>query len=221
MNFFYNFTVALSAGSQTSFLEDIWNYLYDVYLRADGNYENLGFEKMPLFSIRLTVLGLFIGTVLACIAMLYNKQLVGGIARKLIAYGALSPEGAKTAEELGIAKNPLARYALLSNSALRRFVRCVEEDNFYKEQDEAREAYEKKREQEPSLPEFKGRKYLVDLENAHFYLPEELRIRAEIKYEKKGSGLGSAIFSIIILCILFFALLIVLPMILGFIDSLL
>ena len=254
MNFLNIFS--LSADLQTSFWGDIWNYLYDVYLSADGNYENLGFEKMPLISIRLLVLGIFVGSVIACVIMLYNKQIIGNIVRKLISDSCFSPDCAKTVEELGFKKNVLARNALLSDSALRRFVRCVEEDEFYREQDEAKEAYEEKRaaleksaepaptskeeapepaeegeasadtreEQAAKMPKlspFKCTKYLIDIGSAHFYLPEELRIKAEIKYEKKGSGWGSAIFAIIALAVIFFAVLLVLPMILGFIDSIL
>ena len=212
---------SLSAGSDKGFWGDIWDYFYDVYIRVDGNYENLGLEKMPLFSIRLALLGIFIGSVIACIVMLYNKQIIGGIVRKLVADGCLTPESAKSVEELGFKKNPLIRNALLSDSTLRRFVKCVEEEAFYREQDTEREEYEKKRESEPSLPPFKDKKYLIDLENAHFYIPEEQRIGAEIKYEKKGSGWGSAIISIVVLAVIFFAVLLVLPMILGFIDKLL
>ena len=219
MNFFYKF--ALSAETDTTFWEDIWNYLYDVYLRVDGDYQNLGFEKMPLFSLRLTVLGIFIGTVIACIAMAYNKEVLGGIARKLIADGCLSADTAKSADELGYIKNFLARSALRGSTSLRRVVRCVEEEEFYREQAADKEAYGQKRAENPSLPKYKEREYLIDLATAHFYIPEELRIRAEIKFDKKGSGWLSSVIAVIVLAILFFCLLLVLPMILEFLDGIL
>ena len=54
---------ALAATQETNFFQDIWNYLYSVYLSVDGNYANLGFDKNTLFSLRLLVLGIFVGTV--------------------------------------------------------------------------------------------------------------------------------------------------------------
>lgn len=219
MNLSYHFAIA--AETETTLWEDILNYLYDVYLRVDGNYQNLGFEKMPLFSLRLTVLGIFIGTIFACVAMAYNKQVLGGIVRKSIADGCLSKDTAKTADELGYTKNLLARNALRDSASLRRFVKCVEEDEFYAEQEESKKVYEQKRQEKPSLPKFKERKYLTDLSAAHFYIPEELRIRAELRFSNKGSGVLSTILAIIALAILFFCVLLVLPAMLGYVDGLL
>lgn len=215
MNLFY----ALAAQSETSFWEDVWNYLYDVYLRVDGNYQNLGFEKMPLFSLRLTVLGIFLGMIVGCLAMAYHKQVIGGVVRKLIADGCNSADSAKTAAELGYLKNPLAKNALRGSVALRRVVRCAEEEKFYRDQAAEKEAYEEKRQQEPKLPKFKEREYLTEIATDRFYIPEELRIRAEIKFEKKGSGWISGVLGILCLLVIFFCLLLVLPHILQITDN--
>lgn len=214
-----NFLYALTATSDTTFFEDVWNYLYDVYLRVDGNYQNLGFDKSPLFSLRLLVLGLFVGGIIACIATAYHKQVLGGIARKLIEMSCISPESAKTAEELGYPKNPLVKNALLRSTSLRRVVRCVEEDAFYADQRADREAYEKKRAENKELPRFKEREYIGDSKTDHYYIPEELRIRAEIKFEKKGSGWVSAVISVVLMLILFFIVLLVLPSVLQLVDN--
>lgn len=214
-----NFLYALTAEADTTFLEDVWNYLYDVYLRVDGNYQNLGLEKMPLFSIRLLVLGLFLGGIIACVAAAYHKQVLGGIARKLIEKGCLSPETAMSAEELGYLKNPLAKNALLRSTSLRRVVRCVEEDSFYAEQRADMEAYAGKREENKKLPGYREREYIGDSKTDRYYIPEELRIRAEIKFEKKGSGWLSAVLSAVMMLVLFFVVLLVLPFILQFLDN--
>ena len=216
-----NFLFSLTAKSDSSFFEDVWNYLYDVYLRVDGNYENLGFENMPLLSLRLIVLGIFVGGVGACLAMAYNKQVLGGIVRRIISKGAIDRENAMSADDLGFKKNFLARYALASSHSLKSIVKCVEEEQFLAEQAEEKAEYDKKREENKRLPKFKELTYLVDIENATFYIPEELRIRAEIKFEKKGSGWLNTVFAIVGLSIVFFLLLLVLPQILGYIDGLL
>ena len=216
-----NTLFTLTAQSETSFFEDVWNYLYDVYLRVDGNYENLDFSSSPLFSLRLTVLGIFIGTIIACVSMAYHKQVLGGIVRKLIASEALSKESAKSAAELGFGKKILAKYALRRSVALRRVVRCVGEEEFILAQAQEKEEYDKKRAEGAKLPKFKEQEYLVDIETDSFYIPEELRIRAEIKFDKKGSGWLATVLGAIGLIIIFFLLLLVLPHLLGFVDRIL
>ena len=218
MHNFYSF-YALSVNTDTTLWEDIWSYLYDVYLRVDGNYTNIGLDKMPLFSIRMLVLGLFIGAVIACVVQAYHKQVLGGAVRRLIERGCLSADTALSARELGYEKSPLIRSALVRSSALRSTVRCVEEERFYKEQREAKEAYDKKRAQEKKLPRFKEQVYVGDAMEDHYYIPEELRIRAEIRFEKKGSGWGSTVISVIILLAVFIAVLLVLPLVLQFVDN--
>ena len=216
-----NILFTLTAQSDTTFFEDVWNYLYDVYLRVDGNYENLDFSSSPLFSLRLTVLGIFIGTIIACFAMAYHKQVLGGIVRRLISTGSTSKESAKRADELGYKRNFLVKNALCRSVALKRVVKCVGEEKFILDQAQEKEEYEKKINEGAKLPKFKDQEYLVDIETDSFYIPEELRIRAEIKFEKKGSGWLSTVLGIIGLIIIFFLLLLVLPHLLGFVDGML
>jgi hypothetical protein len=212
---------ALSAQSDTSFFEDVWNYLYDVYLRSEGSYSNLGLEKMPLFSIRLTVLGIFIGIIIACIAMAYHKMVLGGIVRKLIEKECLSPESALSAEELGYGRNFLKKNALERSVSLRSIVRCAEEEEFLAAQEAERSAHDEKRKEDKSLKKYKTREYVIDANSDRFYIPEDKRILAEIKFEKKGSGWVSTAFAIVGVLILFFVVLLVLPQILTYIDDLL
>lgn len=216
-----NFIFALSAQGDTSFFEDVWNYLYDVYLRSEGSYHNLGLEKMPLFSIRLTVLGIFLGMIIACVAMAYHKKVLGGIVRTLIAKECLSPESAMTAEELGYKKNFLKKNALEHSVSLRSLVKCVEEEEFLAAQSEEKALHDQKREEDSSLKKYKTREYVIDANSDRFYIPEDKRIRAEIKFEKKGSGWVTTVVAILLVLILFFAVLLVLPQILTYIDGLL
>ena len=82
-----------------------------------------------------------------------------------------------------------------------------------------KEAYEISRKENPGLPRFKDREYIGEATTDRYYIPEELRIRAEIKFEKKGSGWLSAILSIVLLAVIFFVVLLVLPMVLQFLDN--
>jgi hypothetical protein len=212
---------ALTAKTDTSFFEDVWNYLYSVYLNSEGSYENLGLEKMPLFSIRLTVLGIFIGIIIACIAMAYHKKVLGAIVRKMIALEALSPEAAKTSEELGYKKNFLIKNALERSTSLRSVIKCVEEEEFLLAQAEAKAQQEQDGAESGKKRRFREREYVIDASKDRFYIPEEKRIRAEIKFEKKGSGWLATTVSIILVIVLFFAVLLVLPQVLTYIDKML
>ena len=202
-----------------NFFKDVWNYLYDVYLRSEGSYENIDFEKTPLFSLRLMVLGIFVGAVIACVMMAYNKKVLGGAVRKIIASEANSAESAKTIAELGYGKNFVLRNAFRSSVSMRRVVKCVGEEKFLAEQEERRRDYEEKIAAGEKLPKFKEIEYVIDPETDRFYIPEELRIRAEIRFEKKGSGWLATVLTILLLCIAFFVVLLVLPMIFGAADS--
>ncbi len=119
------------------------------------------YQQTPLTMI---ISSLFIGIIIACMAILYHQLLLGGIVRRIIQKKALSPESALTVEELGYnSKNIFIRFALRSNSTFRKTVHATEE---------------------------KPLKY---------YIPEEKRIREEIKFRKKGNS----VFGILIAILLF------------------
>ena len=204
---------------ETTIWQDIWDHIYNVYLSVDGSYENLGYGSNTMISIRLVVLGIFIGLVIACVAMAYNKQVLGGFVRRLLSSEIKSAESAKTLSELGYEKNPFIRGAVRKSVALRRVVHCVEEDEFYARQNADREAYDQRREQSPELPKFKEQEYLVDPSADHFYIPEQICDMAEQKFYARGSSWLTTIIMIIGLCIGFFVLLLVLPNILNLVDE--
>ena len=205
------------------FFRKLWEFFYyDVYLALDSNYQNLGLDTGTITSVRVIVLGIFIGAVIGCLYMAYNKQILGGAVRKMLSEdgGCRSAESAKTLSELGFTKNPLIKSAVQGSASLRRVVRCVEEDEFYRAQDERRAEYEKKcAESDGKLPKFREFTYRVDAKGDHFYIPEELCDMAEHKFDGKGFSWTAAIIGIVILCIAFIAVLLVLPKILTYIDS--
>ena len=213
-----NFVLSTPA-EETTLWEDIGNYIYEIFTGADGYYVNLGLDPTNVMSVSLIVFGLFVGTILACIAMTYNKQVLGGFVRRLIDSGCNSAESAKTLEAIGVHKNPFIRSAVQNNVSLRRVVRCVEEDEFYQRQARDKELYEQKREQEPQLPKFKELEYRVDPSADHFYIPEASCEMAEKKFYARGSSWRTLIIAIIILSIACFAIMLALPKILTVLDQ--
>lgn len=204
---------------ETNFFEDVWNYLYDAYFNMGDGYANLGTQNNHLITVGTVVFGLYIGALIACIAMFYNRQIVGGAVRRMLERKIDSKDKAITISELGYTKNFLMRSMFRDSNSLRRVVKCVEEEAFYAEQNEARLEYEKKREAGEKLPRFRDEIYRVDIENDHFYIPEEQEIAAATKFRKKGSTWVSMIISVVLLSVAFFALLLFLPWFLGELDG--
>ena len=194
-----------------SFFEDVWNYLYDAYFNMGEGYTNLGSDTNPLISVGTVVFGLYIGTIIACIVIFYNRQIVGSAVRRMLDRKIDSKEFAVTLSELGYDKNFLIRSFFRDNYSLKRVVKCVEEEDFYSEQNASREEYDKKREAGEKLPRFREEIYRVDVEKDHFYIPKDLEIEAVTKFNKKGSTWLSMIIGIVAITIVFFVILFFMP----------
>ena len=173
------------AASEKSFVEELWDYFVETYLLGSSNYPNLGLTDNSIISIPLIVAGLIIGALCAIIAVGYDSRVIGGFVRGMIYKGAVGKENAVTLYDMDLVENTSVGRALRKNVGLRRIVRCVEEESFYAEQDRTREEYEKRREENPELPEFKSQNYKFG-EGEHYYIPEDKKVTAEVKYTKRG-----------------------------------
>ena len=85
----------------------------------------------------------------------------------------------------------MIRRELTKGSFLRKIVRCREEEEFLATQAHEREAKEAgEGSTEPRKNDTRAAKndFRIDFTNAHFYIPEDLKYRAELRFEQKGSG---------------------------------
>ena len=204
---------------ETNFFEDVWKYLYDAYFNMGNGYENLGTDGSPLMTVGTVVFGIFAGTLIACIVMFYNRQVVGSAVRKMLDEKICDREHAARLSDMGYKKNFFIRTLFRDSNSLHKVVKCVEEEDFYAEQSKARAEYDEKRASGEKLPRFREEIYRIDVDNDHFYIPEEREIDALTKYKKKGSTWVSMVIGIVVLIILFFALLLFLPWFLGLLDE--
>ena len=213
---------ALSANAETGFFEDVFNFIYSLFFGSDGYYEHLGLDR-SLVSVRLLIVGIFAGAIAACLITAYNKRIVGAVARRIIERGAHTRESALTLAELGYEKRNFLHRMAVSNVMLRKLLRCVGAQDFYEAQEKERAAYERERESgkegAKGLPKFREQEYLFDLESDRFYLPEENKAKAEIKFEDKGSGFAAAAVGALVLFVCCCLVLAFLPNILGALDS--
>ncbi|MBO5883079.1 MAG: hypothetical protein J6Q78_01580 [Clostridia bacterium] len=200
--------------------KEIWLYLYNTYFTDEGVYENLGMGTGTLISPKLIIVGLFIGLAIAGFGMVYNKKILGGFVRKLLSEEILSEEKATTLSEIGYEKKALIKRALRTNHALKHVVVCVQEEKYYQEVAKKREEYNKKRKDDPTLPKFKEIEYKIDSENDRFYIPEDKKYLADVRYDAKGATWRGAIAFVIISLIVMIIAIIFTPYILKLIDDL-
>ena len=132
---------------------------------------------------------------------------------------AFSPDTALTLEEIGIENNDFLCYAVSKNGAVRRVVRCVEEEEHQAALAQARAEYEQKRANGDKLPPFKETVYSINPSADRFYIPDELKYSAEIKFDKKGNSWSGAVICAIILLVALIAALVGLPYLLSLLDS--
>lgn len=213
------FSFAASNAEEMPLIVELWLHFYDNYVVNLGYYEHLGLETQDLINFKIMLLGLFIGLAVASFGIVYDKRVLGDAVRKLLREECLSPESAKTLVELGYGRSATVRHSVRKSVSLRRVVKCREEEEFLRAQEEQRLAHEEARKTDRSLGRFREVDYVFDLENDHFYIPEELKYTADIKFEKKGNSWFFSILFVVILAILYVVLLVFLPDMLQIIDD--
>lgn len=222
------FTVMLSVGGETlwerisawyqnSLLNEILTYIEERYFTVEfGSYDNFAISGSAGTTARNAILAMAIGIVVASIMTAYLRNGLGGFVRKLIAEEVNSPENAKTLTELGYFRSSMIRRELVRGSSLRMVVRCRETEACEDAEREGQEIPENAKKTHTGVE--KATK--IDFCTAHFYIPEDLRYRAELRFDKKGSGWGPVILTSIAVIFVAAALCWFLPDVLQFADNL-
>ena len=123
-------------------------------------------------TIAMIVWAIYIGIMIACFVAVYQKNVVGKFVRTLLSAQATSPETAKNLEELGYGKKLGIRRHLRGKTALSSIVYEQGKD-LQKDKDGN------------ILPAIRDK---VNFARDKFYIPDELKHRAEIRFEKKGTS---------------------------------
>lgn len=210
----------LADTSEMPLWKELWEFWKAKYFTMDlSGYEHLDMGSGHLVSLPQIILGLVIGVLIASFAAIFNKRVLGDFVRVMLQYECHSVEKAKTLEELGYLKNTTIRSALRRGVNLRRVVHCVEEEEFAREVEQQRQAYEQSRVDNPSLPAFVEPTFQMDVNTAHFYIHEKDIYMADIKFEKKGTNWFS-FFWVVVACIAFlFLAFYLLPDIFQYLDN--
>lgn len=194
-------------------------YFYETYYVNSVYYPNLNIDTDTMIFIKNLILGLFVGLCIAAFCTVYNKRVLGKFVRKLLKEECLSKESAKTLSELGVMQNYAIRNAVRKSVNLRRVLKCVEEEEFISEQEKKRAEYEESQKDNKKVAPFHEEKFEMDTANDHFYIPEDIKYMADVKFEGRGTSLLGAIIFVIIMAIVFITILIFLPNIFEILDN--
>lgn len=211
--------LAVSQG-QPSLIEELWNYFVNEYFTLKLPYfENFSIKTDGLVNISGILIGLMIGIVIAAGCSIYNKRYVGNFVRHVLYNDCLDHKSAKTLYELGYHKSPTIRSLVKSGTTLSRWVRCVEEDLFLEEVEKKRVEFEELHKDDEKPPKFKVPEFKRDPDTMHFYIPEEKKYAADVKFDAKGANVFTFIIVLILAVVLCGFLFYILPDILKMIDN--
>lgn len=196
---------ALTAENETTptTVAGFWDTVYQLYFGELPQYENLDFGTATLGSVRLIIVGILLGLAVGGFVAVFNKQVLGKFVRTLIQDECLSPEDGKTLPELNYADKLMIRHAVRKSVSLRRVVRCREEDEYWEKNRKKKNAKD----------------FRVNPDEHHFYIPEDMKYMADVKFEGKGNTWRSAIAFAAGMIVLMIVLLGLLPYILLLLND--
>ncbi len=217
-----HFLVALRTAEENMPLwKELWFYFLETYFYNETAYEYLNMDGSSFATLRNIVIGILIGVCIAGFAAVFNKRIWGDFVRLLLREECLTPERGKTLPELNCAHKLWLRFGVKRGVNLRRVVRCREEEDYLREIAEEEAAHAEKRKENPSLPKrIRSKPFRVDPDAHHFYIPEEMKYMADVKFEKKGNTWLGAVLFVVIMAIVGFVFLMVLPYLLSLLNDL-
>ena len=157
-------------------------------------YEHFTLTHSTAKTLSAVILAICAGVILAALYNFYIRQVPGGVVRLLLSRDALSPEKALSAEELGLLEKPFALWELLRGVSLRHTVCAV---NDAEGADGEQELNAKTR----------------------FYIPEEKKYRAEIRFEQKGNDAMGLVITCVLTAVLGILLIKLIPVVLAMVDN--
>ncbi len=190
-------------------------------------YENLSISAETGGVVKNVVLGLLFGSVFAAILMSYTRTVQGGLVRSLLKRACFSRETAVTLREVGAFRNPSIRRELASGGALTKLLCRVPyaaegvEEASVEGAETVEDATETETSEAAESPKNATRVAIseeIDFLRDRFYIPEELKYKAEARYDSRGAGKLALLLTVLVSivgCVLICRLL---PLLLQLID---
>ena len=186
---------------QNSTLGELVSYFKETYFTIRfGAYDNFSITEQTANTVNRIIPALILGIIIAAVATVFSRRLVGDFVRTLIEKEALSPERGVTLLETGAFRSTVVRRELCRGVFLKKVVFCREEQAFLDEKG-------------------KDATYEIDFTKDHFYIPEDLKYRAENRFNQKGTGWLSVVLTVILVPLVVGLICRFMPNILQFADS--
>lgn len=187
---------------QNSTLGELISYFHQTYFSIRfGAYDNFSVTEQTTGIINKIIPALIWGIIIAAIITVFGRRTVSTFVKTLIQKEALSPDAGVTLFEAGAFRSTILRQELCRGAFLRKVVFCREEQAYLNEKG-------------------KDATYKIDFTKDHFYIPEDLKYRAEVRFNSKGSGWLSVVLTVVLVPVFVGLLCRFMPNILQLADSL-
>lgn len=163
-------------------------------------------------TFHIIIWGLYIGIMLGTLGSILFRVYSSKIIKAITACGASDENSAKTLEELGLAKTPLVKKYLKDDSILRRLV-LVCGDSHKSDTSNSLKVFWYEKFNRTDVPE------KIDFENAKFYIPEENRAAAELRFREESHPVCSFILAAVVLLAAAVFAIYALPQLLTMLDN--
>ncbi len=165
------------------------SFAYPRVLALASGYDTL--------TLRLIIWGVIGGLAVGTLISLFGRRIPGVLVRELHRAGADCAEKAVTLDELGLKKNFLLRRALRDGTPLRKYALLANEADFVTKEPK-KKGFGRVMRKIFSLPPAQAKR-ILDFDRARFYMPDEQRYVAEVRYNGKGATLTGVVLSLLLL----------------------
>ncbi len=146
-------------------------------------------------TVELVVWSILIGVIIGTLSICYKKIIIGSFVRDLLKAEANSRDNAKTLLELGYSKNFFVKHELKRGAELRKLV--------WETDDEIQQAADG--------TYYSARKKEMILQTARFYISDENKYKADLRYNAKGTDIFTLIIAVLLFTLAAFALIKFIP----------
>lgn len=176
------------------------------------NYQNFDIDVNG-DTMLIIIWGLYIGIMAGVLGSIICRVYSGRIVQALIKAGAVDDSTSKTLAELGLSKQYMVRRMLRAESSLRRMVMVTEGTGVKESGTGKASRFWHEKFIRDDIPQ------KLDYTTARFYLPEDKRISAEVRYQKEGHPILSFILAAIGLFIAAYFATVAVPELLQMLDN--
>lgn len=178
------------------------------------SYENFDLSSLSSESLEFIVWGICIGVLIGAFVSILYRSCAFSLIRRLIAREAFDESRALTVNELNPrGKRYLKRALSASDKPLRRYVACANEEETQTRPARGFRKFWYKRILGADVPA------RLPMDRARFYLPEENRIGAEVRFTEVRNPVGSFILTAVLLVAAAFFVIYAAPELLQMLDN--